>query len=110
MSEYDILKTFCIAVLKKIKAVVTNKYLLAIAVYVFLSFFVMQNTYIDRFENRNKIRELNSQIEAYEKQIETCQKKMDELNTNKSNLERFAREEYFMKRKNEEVFIIYDED
>jgi cell division protein FtsB len=35
---------------------------------------------------------------------------MDELSTNKANLERFAREEYYMKRKNEEVFIIADED
>ena len=70
----------------------------------------MDNTYIDRFDNYNKIRELNSQIESYDKQIETCLEKMDELSTNKANLERFAREEYYMKRKNEEVFIIADED
>lgn len=110
MNEYDILKNFGLVAFKKLKAVVTNKYLLAIAAFFVLSFFIMDNTYIDRFDNYNKIRELNSQIESYDKQIETCLKKMDELSTNKANLERFAREEYYMKRKNEEVFIIADED
>ena len=89
MNEYDILKNFGLVALKKLKAVVTNKYLLAIAAFFVLSFFIMDNTYIDRFDNYNKIRELS---------------------TNKANLERFAREEYYMKRKNEEVFIIADED
>ena len=110
MSEYDLLKNLGLALLKKIKTIVTNKYLLAIAVFFVLSFFALDNTYIDRWNNRNKIRELNGQIETYNKQIEVCQKKMQELNTNKANLERFAREEYYMKRKNEEVFIIEDEE
>ncbi len=110
MSEYDILKTLGLVVLKKLKAVVTNKYLLVIAGFFVLSFFIMDNTYLDRWNNYNQIRELNSQIESYDKQIENCLKKMDELSTNKANLERFAREEYYMKRKNEEVFIINDED
>ena len=110
MNEYDILKNFGLVALKKLKAVVTNKYLLDIAACFVLYFFIMDKTYIDRFDNYNKIRELNSQIESYDKQIETCLKKMDELSTNKANLERFAREEYYMKRKNEEVFIIADED
>ncbi len=110
MSEYDLLKNLGLALLKKIKTIVTNKYLLAIAVFFVLSFFALDNTYIDRWNNRNKIRELNSQIESYDKQIETCMRKMNELNTNKTNLERFAREEYYMKRTNEEVFIIEDEE
>ncbi len=110
MTEYDSLKTIILTFLKKVKVVATNKYLLAICVYFILSFFMMDNTYIDRWNNLEKIRELNGQIESYEKQIETCMKKMDELTTNKANLERFAREEYYMKRKNEEVFIIEDED
>ncbi len=110
MNEYDILKNFGLVALKKLKAVVTNKYLLVIAIFFVLSFFIMENTYIDRFENYNKIREMNEQIDSYDKQIETCLKKIDELSTNKANLERFAREEYYMKCKNEEVFIIADED
>lgn len=111
MSEYDLLKTFGLSVLKKIKTVVTNKYLLAIAIFFFLSFFLMENTYIDRWSNYNKIRELNEQVENYDKQIAICNKKIEELNTdNIEALERFAREEYYMKRKNEEIFIIEDEE
>lgn len=110
MNEYDSLKTIALAFLKKVKMVATNKYLLAIAIYLVLSLFIMDNTYIDRVDNNYKIHELNEQIASYDKQIETCLRKMDELSTNKTNLERFAREEYYMKRKNEEVFIIKDED
>ena len=35
-------------------------------------------------------------------------KKLNDLHTDKEGLERFAREEYFMKRSNEDVFIIKD--
>ena len=37
------------------------------------------------------------------------QKKLEDLHTDKEGLERFAREEYFMKRPNEDVYIIKDE-
>ena len=42
MNEYDILKNFGLVALKKIKAVVTNKYLLAITIFFVLSFFIME--------------------------------------------------------------------
>jgi len=38
--------------------------------------------------------------------IEINSKKLNDLHTDKEGLERFAREEYFMKRSNEDVFII----
>ena len=36
-------------------------------------------------------------------------KKLKDLHTDKEGLERFAREEYFMKRSNEDVFIIEED-
>jgi len=35
---------------------------------------------------------------------------MMELKTNPKNLEKFAREKYLMKRDNEEIFVIVEED
>lgn len=109
MSEYDILKQFGISLLKKAKKVLTNKYLFVFVSFIILTFWVMDNTYIDRYNNNGEIKNLSDQIATYKTQIETCKKKMKELHSSK-DLERFAREEYYMKRKNEEVFIIKDED
>ncbi|MCS2919424.1 septum formation initiator family protein [Parabacteroides merdae] len=40
------------------------------------------------------------------KEIEINSKKLNDLHTDKEGLERFAREEYFMKKPNEDVYII----
>ena len=53
-------------------------------------------------------RGLEKEIKHYQKEIEINSKKLNDLHTDKEGLERFAREEYFMKRSNEDVFIIKD--
>ena len=50
----------------------------------------------------------SSLYKHYQKEIEINSKKLNDLHTDKEGLERFAREEYFMKRSNEDVFIIKD--
>ena len=61
-------------------------------------------------------RELNQEIEAikkekdyYRKEIENDQKSLKKLNT-EFGLEKFAREAYYMKRENEDTFIIEYQD
>ncbi len=54
---------------------------------------------IDKLENAN---------EYYKKQIDSDQKVIDNLN-HPDSLEKYAREEYKMKRENEDIFIVeYD--
>ncbi|HHW81116.1 MAG TPA: hypothetical protein GX746_05415 [Bacteroidales bacterium] len=59
-----------------------------------------------RINSDREIRNLKSQIEFYRKKTEEDKKKLHELKSNKENLEKFARENYFMKKENEEIFII----
>ena len=49
---------------------------------------------------------LEKEIKHYQKEIEINSKKLNDLHTDKEGLERFAREEYFMKKPNEDVYII----
>ena len=42
----------------------------------------------------------------YQNKIEEDNRKMKELLSNKDNLEKFAREQYLMKNKNEDIFVI----
>lgn len=60
--------------------------------------------------------ELNSDIEALENEKEYYQREIENDNkaikklSSEDGLEKFAREEYFMKRENEDIYIIEYED
>ena len=44
----------------------------------------------------------------YLEQIKTDSARLQELHTNDKNLEKFAREQYLMKKDNEDIFIVID--
>ena len=89
-----------------------NKYLAWINIYwlVTIAFLIVTLTVGDsslykRYTYDETIRSLGKQIEHYQKEIEVNSQKLNDLHTDKDGLERFAREEYFMKRPSEDVFI-----
>ena len=57
----------------------------------------------------SEIDDLETEKEYYKKEIEKDNKVIKELST-QEGLEKFAREEYYMKRENEEIYIIEYED
>lgn len=80
-----------------------------IATLVILSamlFLFSDSSLLKRMKYENEIRDLKTQIEYYREQTETDKVKLHELQSSTENLEKFARENYLMKRENEEVFII----
>lgn len=54
-------------------------------------------------------RDMEKQKEYYIEKIATDSRKLKELRTDRENLEKFAREQYYMKRDNEDIFIVVDE-
>ena len=90
-----------------------NKYLSKIGSYwlVTIGFFALtfiagdSNLY-KRYQYDEKIRGLEKEIEYYKKEIEVNSQKLNDLQTDKEGLERFAREEYFMKKPDEDIFIL----
>ena len=62
-----------------------------------------------RYTYDEKIRSLEKEIEYYQKEIEINSRKLNDLHTDRDGLERFAREEYFMKSPNEDIFIIKED-
>jgi len=85
-----------------------NKYWVVIIVFLIITFTVGDSNLYKRHMYDEKIRQLENEIKAYRKEIEDNRKKLEDLHTNQERLERFAREEYFMKKPNEDVFIIMD--
>ena len=83
-----------------------NKYWVVIIIFSVITFTVGDSNLYKRYQYDEKIRMLEQEIKNYQKEIEINRKKLEDLNTNKERLERFAREEYFMKEPDEDIFII----
>ena len=83
-----------------------NAYWLVTIVFFALTFVMGDSSLYKRYTYDEKIRSLEREIKHYQKEIEINSKKLNDLHTDKEGLERFAREEYFMKKPNEDVYII----
>ncbi len=83
-----------------------NKYALVVGVFVFLLFFGGDSTILKHYAYNKKINELEREIEKVQKQKEENAEKLKALHSDNESLERFAREQFFMTRPGEELFII----
>ena len=95
---------------KKIVPYLKNKYILTLLVLFVWILFFDQNNLVDRFMSQRQIRQLESDILYFRDRIRQDSIRMNELKTDNENLEKFAREQYLMKRENEDIFIIEFED
>ena len=83
-----------------------NKYWLVTILFLGLTFTAGDSNLYKRYVYIKKIQELEKEIKQYKEEIEINTKKLNDLRTDKEGLERFAREEYLMKKVDEDVFII----
>jgi cell division protein FtsB len=86
-----------------------NKYVLTIAVFTIWMLFFDQNNVVDRIKMTSEIRQLEKDREYYQEQIQKDSARLSELTTNKENLEKYAREQFLMKKENEDVFVVIEE-
>ncbi len=94
---------------KYIQPLISNKFFLAFVFFMIWLVFIDQNNLIDRFQLQSRINKLEQQKERYLIEIEQNNRKMEELQSNTENLEKFGREEYLMKKKDEVLFIVEEE-
>lgn len=94
----------------KIPARLKNKYLLTFLLFIIWVTLFDQNNLIERGKSLNNLNKMEKEKEYYRDKIKQDSTKLNELITDKENLEKFAREEYLMKKKNEDVFIIVEEE
>lgn len=89
-----------------VRKYVFNKYLVTIVLFLVWMIFFDSTSFL-------VINELNQEVDKYEQQLQFYKeeyKKNDDfykkLMNNKNEKEKFARENYFMKKPNEEIFIL----
>jgi cell division protein DivIC len=103
------MKKFFVLIVQKIRPFFRNKYIVALLVFLVWMLFFDNNNLVDRYKTYSNLRQLEKDKKYYIEKIESDSRKLNELRTNKANLEKFAREQYLMKRKNEDVFIIVND-
>jgi cell division protein FtsB len=94
---------------RKIWPWLKNKYVLTITLFFVWILFFDQNNLVDRIKMSSEIRQLEEDRHYYLEQIQKDSARLHELTTDRENLEKFAREQYFMKKPNEDVFLIVEE-
>ncbi len=83
--------------------------MITISVFGIWMLFFDQNNLVDRMRMSAEIRQMEDDREYYIDQIEKDSTRLHELTTDKDNLEKYAREQFLMKKKNEDVFVVIEE-
>ena len=92
--------------MKYFLAVVKSKYFIAIVAFGAWIFFFDKNDVPSQISRRKELKELNTKVSYYKEQIKLTEDELKNLQNDPATLEKYAREKYFMKKDNEEVFII----
>ena len=94
---------------KKWFKIFTNTYILVLTIFVVWMAFFDTNSLLIHLELRKEIKKLERQKEFLKGEIEKDKQILEKL-SDSSELEKFAREKYYMKKENEEIFLIEYED
>jgi hypothetical protein len=79
--------------------------LLIIIIFLIIILFFHENSYMKSVTYGTKISELKEEIKKNNDSAAYYERKVTDLNTDKETLEKIAREQYNMKRENEDVYI-----
>ena len=89
--------------------ILMNRYGFVLLIFLVWMIFFDTNSWITHQKLNHEISEIESNIDYYKSEIEKDKTTLKTLNDS-VEIEKFARETYFMKRENEDVFIIKIED
>jgi len=92
--------------MKRLLDLFKNKYFLAVVVFAVWMLFFDRNDMVSQYGYSSQVNKLQQEKDFYLTEIAAVKKDLTELDSNLNSIEKFAREKYFMKKDNEDVFII----
>lgn len=95
--------------MKRIPKILRNRYVAVLAGFLLYITFIDTHDVITQFRHKYKLSQIEREAEYLEARILEARRQTEELTTNKESLEKYAREQYRMKRENEEIFVILHE-
>ena len=82
-----------------------HKYILTVIIIGLIVGVVDEDSFLNRHPRKVRIEMLQQEIANYKRQYTEADNKIHELQTNPKAVEKIARERYYMKRANEDVFV-----
>jgi len=102
--------------MKKLKTFLTRiyhiralKYIVVAVIAVVLIGFVDENSVWRHLKNQHYINSLEDEIERYEQRYRRDQAQIHELDSDPKYIKKIARERYFMKTDDEDIFVLSDD-
>jgi cell division protein FtsB len=92
----------------KYNIIFKDKYFLTILIFFIWIIFFDQNNLLERRKQIKQLNKLKEEKEYYLQRIENDKRRLKELKTDSEDLEKFAREEYLMKKENEDIYLIIE--
>jgi len=86
-----------------------NKFFVASLVFVVWIVFFDENSISRHLKDRRQLHDLVEQKSYYRERIADDKEKFEELHKGKAELEKFAREQYYMSKPDEDVFIVVED-
>jgi len=86
------------------------KYVVAIGIFLLILGVLDENSLWVRYQRQVEISNLQREIDKYQAQYDAEKAQLEALENDPAAVERMARERYFMKRANEDVFVIMEAD
>ncbi|MDT8308986.1 MAG: hypothetical protein RQ866_05610, partial [Bacteroidales bacterium] len=90
--------------------VLTNKYVISILVFVIWMGIFDPNNMIMQIKKRNELNMMLEKRKYYKEEIANNKQLIFNLENNINTVERYAREEFLMKREHEDIFLIIEDD
>ena len=87
-----------------------NKYFYTGLAFVVWMIFFDQENFVEQYQLTRTLNDLESKKEFYQEEIASNEQKINLLETDAEYIEKFAREKYYMKKENEDVFVIIREE
>lgn len=82
------------------------KYLITMVIGIAVVGFIDENSFLRRIQYDLRISELKEEIELYKKRNEVATEKLRELQRNPGAIKKIARERYFMKADDEDIYVL----
>ncbi len=86
--------------------VLKNKYLLSLMVFAVIMLFSDHNNLIGQWQRKQELHTLEAKKAYYEQEIEKTKTTLADLENNPGAIEKYSRENFYMKKDNEDLFIL----
>jgi len=86
------------------------KYVIVCIIGVLVVGFLDENSVLSHINNMNRISDLEEEIDEYNEQNQQNKRRIRELQNNPKAIEKIARERYFMKADDEDIFVLSDDE